>query len=117
MLRVCTGSVCASEGIVTLGFWKAAESCKNVTELQQQCTSVVGDEDCLLAGEAAVCIAAGNFSCRVPQHASRLNAILFLQHVHQADLHGKLVASQSIECMTAYSISGTYDTNCALSLS
>ena len=56
---------------------------------------MVGDEDGLLAGEAAVCIAAGDLSCRVPQHASWLNAILFLQHVHQANLHWEIVASQS----------------------
>ena len=45
-------------------------------------TSVIGDEDCLLAGKAAVSIAAGDLACRVPQHARWLNAILCLQHVH-----------------------------------
>lgn len=43
---------------------------------------MVGNEDCLVAGEAAVSIAAGNLSRRVTQHAGWLNAILFLQHVH-----------------------------------
>ncbi len=50
-------------------------------------TSVVGDEDGLLAGEAAVGIAAGNLSRRVAQHACRLDAVLLLKHVHQSNLH------------------------------